>query len=519
MSELKNIGNRGWYRDNGMVATFQIGDGLPMAATDIDGNTTSSTLPTPQFPLLLSMGDVSVLAKGTNNMLPDEIKQIFGNDRILPELLAKQYRLLYGKGLFAYRQVFEKRKLYRDWQNNETIENWLGDWQRYGMADAPEQFIEKVIKDGNLFEEYNTKWRFFKGRRIGEMPVAGLEHIENRRCRLATTQKMGNFINTYDLVDSDFDHMVVGNFGAFGNLGMDVYPRMRLHKAFNFPVAMSYHKNHTPGEIYGMNRFYFGIKEWLIGTGRNPQYINSYLENSLSARVHIIIPEEWVNWIRTVIEETCIHNQKLSDAGTELVKLNGLDVGTEFYEGLVDAYTKVEIRKMTNWLSGTKNQGKTWSTYKYKTDDGSNSQWEIVPVDLKYNEFINALDKHDKRADEVITSAIGIDSAISNISKDGIISKSGADAYYNYIIYIHSTLPTAERMVCEALNQAISINFPKLFKQGYRIGLYTDLPSKQEDIAPENRLSNQVNGNTQALFDLKNSISELKTLVQNGTHK
>jgi hypothetical protein len=511
--EYKNIGNRGWYRNNNTIATFQIGEGLPMASTDT-GDTSHGT-PIPAAPLMLSAGGVNILAKGINNMLPMEIKQIFGHDRILPELFDKQYRLLYGKGIFVYKQVFENKKLFRDWQAQETIENWLGDWQRLGVTDSPEQYIEKVIKDSYYFEDYHTKYRFFKGRRLGFMPVGALEHVENRRARLATDKPLSQFMSTYDLIDSDFNHVVLGNWGH-GRRDVEVYPRMRMHKAFDFTSAIAYHKHHTPGEIYGMNKFYMGIKEWLIGTARNPAYINSYLENSLSAKIHVIIPHEWVTFIEGQIEGICTHNATLKEEGTELVKINGIDVGTEYHEGLLDAYIKAEMRKLTTFMTGTKNQGKTWTSFKYQTDDGHSSQWEIVPIDMKYKEYIDTLDKHDKRADEVITSAIGIDSAISNISKDGVISKSGADAYYNYIIYLHANLPTAERMVCEDLNAAVNINFPSLYKQGYRIGLYTDIPSRQEDIAPENRLSNEMNGVTQMLHNQQNSINELKTIIQNG---
>jgi len=107
------------------------------------------------------------------------------------------------------------------------------------------------------------------------------------------------------------------------------------------------------------------------------------------------------------------------------------------------------------------------------------------------------LNDYDKRADEVITSSIGLDSSISNISKDGVISKSGSDAYYNYIIYLYANLPTAERMTCSALNEAVSVNFPALYKQGYRLGLYTDVPSQQQDVAPNDRLQNQQNRSTE----------------------
>ncbi len=360
---------------------------------------------------------------------------------------------------------------------------------------TPEQYIDKVIKDLYYFEDYWTKWRFFSGRRIGSLPVAGLEHVENFRGRLASSKGIDMFSRNYE--DKDFDQVIVGNWASAFALDMNIYPRFRQNQAYNYEVAVSYHKHHSPGEIYGMNKFYFGIKDWLIATNRNPRYINSYLENSLSAKVHVIIPNEWVTYIENKITSYCSTNEELLSEGKDLLKPNGIEVGTEYHEGLLDAYIKAEMRKLTDFLSGVKNQGKTFTTFKYQTDKGDSVGWEILPLDMKYREYITALNDYDKRADEVITSSIGIDSSISNISKDGVISKSGSDAYYNYILYLYANLPTAERVSCSAINEAINVNFPALYKQGFRVGLYTEVPSQQQDISPNDRLQNQQNKSTE----------------------
>lgn len=512
MEEYSRGGRLGWYNNGNDVMSFQLGEGNPMAIDErfdsVDMNQSMG-----RYPMLLTLDGSHILPKGSNNMLPDEIKIMFGSNRILPELIDKQYRLLYGKGLFVYRQTFENKKLVRDWQNNETIENWLGDWQRFGLADSPEQYIDKVIKDTYYFEDYWTKWRFFAGRRIGAVPVAGLEHIENGKARLATTKTIDIFAKNFE--DRDFDQVVVGNWGRSFSLETKTYPRFRVNNAFGYDVAVSYHKHHLPGEIYGMNKFYFGIKDWLVATNRNPKYINSYLENSLSAKVHVIIPNEWVTYIENKLNRICDDNAKL-DEGAELTKPNGIEVGTEYQEWMLDAYIKAEMRKLTSFLSGVKNQGKTYTSFKYTTDKGDQSGWEIVPIDMKYREYITALNDYDKRADEVIVSSIGIDSSISNISKDGVISKSGSDAYYNYILYLYANLPTAERVCCSALNEAISVNFPALYKQGYRLGLYTEVPQRQEDIAPNDRLQNQMSqGNNQ----LSNKLNKIEATLSQITSK
>ena len=97
---------------------------------------------------------------------------------------------------------------------------------------------------------------------------------------------------------------------------------------------------------------------------------------------------------------------------------------------------------------------------------------------------------YDKRAEEALLSSVGLDSSISAVSKDGVISKAGSDAYYNYLIYIMSLTPEDE--ICsEPLNMALRVNFPGYYDQGYRIGFYREVPQRQEDISPKDRLNQQ----------------------------
>ena len=103
---------------------------------------------------------------------------------------------------------------------------------------------------------------------------------------------------------------------------------------------------------------------------------------------------------------------------------------------------------------------------------------------------MDALIAYDKRTEEALLSSVGLDAAISAVSKDGVISKSGSDAYYNYLIYIMSLTPEDE--VCaQPLNLALRVNFPEYWDQGYRIGFYREVPQRQEDIAPKDRLNQQ----------------------------
>ena len=153
-------------------------------------------------------------------------------------------------------------------------------------------------------------------------------------------------------------------------------------------------------------------------------------------------------------------------------------------------YVRDEVRKFSSYLSGADNQGKGFSSISFMDAQGHEQSWKVETIDLKYKEYIEALISYDKRTEQALLSSVGLDAAISAVDKDGVISKSGSDTYYNYLIYIMSL--TSEDEVCaEPLNWALRMNFPELYRQGYRLGLYRDVPQRQEDITPSQRLNQQ----------------------------
>ena len=128
---------------------------------------------------------------------------------------------------------------------------------------------------------------------------------------------------------------------------------------------------------------------------------------------------------------------KCASKQEKLLLYNGLEIGTEFKESTFIAILN------RNWITYpitcpepiTKERLTRLSAFGTEAA-GKEERWKIETVDLKYKEYIDAIISYDKRADEVLLSSVGLDSSISSVSKDGVISKSGSDAYYNYLIYL-----------------------------------------------------------------------------------
>ena len=490
--EIDMYGNAGIYLADGNTFTFQLGEGD--AFMQGEQLFQSPVLDSP-FGGTLWHGDhqylgiegYQVLMRGNNNQLCDEVTKEIKENRLLPRLYSKEIKMLYGHGLAVYRQSLEDNKLVRKYEDLPEVTSWLDSWVDRGLPSVVE-FCKTCIKNFYYFGDFFVKWRFSRGKAIGMgMPVAGLEAMENRVCRLATTRTdVASELISY----SDFRQVVVGKF-SYGLSSFAIYPKFSMQEVDNYRyAAISHHREKSVDEYYGANETHQGARPYIQGSNKTARYINSFLKNSLAAKVHVIIPNAWIQSKRTQITNLCAENKKRKAKDMELLKYNGLDIGTEYKESILVKYMRQEVRNFSSYLSGADNQGKGFTSISFMDAQGHSQEWKVETIDLKYKEYIEALISYDKRTEQALLSSVGLDAAISAVDKDGVISKSGSDTYYNYLIYIMSL--TSEDEVCaEPLNWALRLNFPHLWEQGYRLGFYREVPQRQEDTTPNQRLNQQ----------------------------
>ena len=449
----------GYISGEGYAFTYQIGETPVGSAADIYGST-ERRLPLKAM-TAQRVNKYFIWPFGDDNLEPNTCKALIKGNRLLPSLIEKQVSILYGNGPQLYvSRTTPDGTLSRQYINNEEIQTWLDSWRENGLPDSYQTYLNKCIRSYYYSEGVFTKWHISRGYRTGLsgfLPVAGLEHVDELRCRMATTR----------------------------NISMN--------------NVISYSKNPNYGEsIYASNVFFNGIKEWIKGCNATPEYINSFLENSLSARHHVIIPNGWIKVKEDELQQLCDINARLEAEGkpqSEFAKIRigskEIEVGTLYRSDLLNELIQAEMTNLTNFLAGRgKNQGKTYATRSVVNQDGNLEEWKIEEIPQKYKEYIEALISYDKRADMVLLSAKGIDSSISNISSDGVISKSGSDTYYNYLVYLtQQALP--ESIICADINYAIRQNFPEAYRSGIRLGFYRPTVKRQEDVSPAKRLSNQ----------------------------
>jgi hypothetical protein len=162
--------------------------------------------------------------------------------------------------------------------------------------------------------------------------------------------------------------------------------------------------------------------------------------------------------------------------------IDGNNQPIPFYETMMDQLITNELRQITNMMTGEgKNQGKLWASTKWGEDG-----WEFKEFPGKFKEYLDSIITYDKRADQVIIAGKGINSSITNIENDGVLSKSGSDVYYNYLIYV-ATLVLDEYFVTKDINRYIRYNFPEAYEEGVRLGFWIDIPAKLQDTTPSER--------------------------------
>lgn len=483
---IELYGNAGNYIADGNVLSFQIGEGQQLF------NTAGMLIPQENRSYLhehqwLSVNGYQVCMRGVNNNLCDEVTTEIKQNRLLPRLYSKEIKMLYGNGPCAYMQTVEGGKMKREYTALPAWDEWLNTWQERGMESTAQEFAKTNIKNFYYFGDFFCKFRFARGKRLGMMPVAGMESVENKHCRLATTRQD---IAYEQISYSDFRHIAVGRW-SYGLGNYKIYPKFALSEVDNYLyAAVSHHREKSVDEFYGVNETHQGARPYILGSNSTATYINSFLRNSLAAKIHIVIPNAWVVSKRSQLTKLCEENKLRKSKDKDLVKYNGIEIGTEYRESLLVEYMRLELRKIGDYLSGAENQGKAYSSISFMDASGHEQQWKIETIDLKYKEYIDSLIAYDKRTEEALLSSVGLDASISAVSKDGVISKSGSDSYYNYLIYIMSLTPEDE-ICAEPFNIALKLNFPNLYKQGYRIGFYREVPQRQEDISPKDRLNNQ----------------------------
>lgn len=440
----------------------------------------------------IRIGDRIVPAWGDNNLYPQSVFSLTSSNKLIPQMLEKQAEYMYGKGPYLFRELIDGKEIVKEPVQDNEIEDWLESWELNGLMPF-EEYLLQTIQEYYHVPAVSSKFVFSKARRMSSLPsfrnyslpVIGLDKPGLENIRLATKnsaiEKRFRF--------NELEEVCIGDWLNPARQNFEFYDKFDPANPFKSPVAYTFNRNKSfSKEVYPLNRWFEGSYDWIKGANLTPKFINSYLKNALNARIHVLIPGTWVAKHKEILQTICTDNKmgenlQISFGGVRLVNIETGEP-LDYRENMIEQLIQNKLREITNLMSGEgKNQGKLWASIKYNMG-AAVEEWEFKEIPSNYKEFIEALTSYDKRADQVVLAGIGINSSISNVEKDGLISKSGSDVFYNYMIYINS-LAVPEYFICQDINRAIQLNFPG---RNLKLGLYHRTPPKTSEISPNNRM-------------------------------
>jgi hypothetical protein len=402
------------------------------------------------------IGDFEIVANGSENNYPDEIRQILDENNLTPEVLNKQAQLLWGQGPALYRIKFENGRRMKYWDVDPAIQAWLDSWDY-------EDYLLKASIEFRTLNGHFTKFYRNRGARIAgsQASIAKLEHVSGMYSRLEWPDQ-----------ENQIRNIIVGDFRQPWKSGLRRYPVFTPDNPFSNPVSMRYSNLYSFALDLEYSRSpIHSAMNWIKLGSSIPKLLSNFNANSMAIKYHIEVPQVYWQQMRQQLEQECV--------------LNNVPFTEKAFEKLKDDTFKA----VSLALSGKDKVGKFISTEKV-FDDTANEYvgWVIKELDQKIGDFVKAQIEISNQSLFEITSAMGLHPALSNLSKDGNLP-SGSEQLYAFKLYLATGVDIPESIVMRDINLAIKANFPT---KDLRLGFYHDIVMTEEKTNPNDRLKNAV---------------------------
>ncbi|WP_312139501.1 hypothetical protein [Sphingobacterium sp.] len=396
---------------------------------------------------------------GHNNDLPTVIRKIMDKSNIGPGILERKIGLQYGEGPFLYQEIIDemdnkKRKPVHD----PEIEVWLKSWDF-------DRYVEIITTEFMHLKGIYTRWYRNKAPRIGGKPkIVKLEPVLNTWARLEWPEHPEKRLeNVKNIFVGDFENNCLHS-------GVSTYPVFQKNDPFKFGVSMSYNNLYSYCRSFYSIPSYYGTLNWLATASEIPDIINYLTDNGISAAFHIHSPQGYWDDKRKKLEDR--YNEETDAQIDKRLR----EIKEELFRSIAAA------------LSGKENAGKFIETVDFYDMDQNLCQWKIEPIDQKIKDFIEAQVKVSEKADSAATSGMGLNPALANLITNNSFS-GGSQQLYAAKFHVLTDVNIPERIIFEAVNRAISINWPE---KDVKIGFYRKVIMKEDQVSPEKRLTNQV---------------------------
>ena len=405
-----------------------------------------------------TVAGVRIVPWGADNDLPSSVRNLIEKNNLAPGILSRKTGLLYGQGPMLYRVGIENNERVQMWTTDPEVQSWLDSWDY-------RRFIRESFTEYNHLNGVFVKYVSARSVRVGRPWIHSLECLPSKDCRLCWPDNDERYL-------SAVTHILNGDFDFYGSQKYVKYPVFDRNRPTKHEVAVKYHCLRSFGRnMYAISSF-FGSIPWMHDANSLPEIIEYLNKNMIAAAYVVHVPDAY--WTKKA-EQYRVKHPEVTDDQIYL-----------HMERLKDQLS----RELADVMAGKNNVGKFFMTTDYvDPSDGNVHQFQIEPIEMNIDKYIEALTKISRIADSSTTSGLGLNPSLANIIIDGK-GDSGSQMLYALKLFYGADTQIPEDVCLEAINDAIHINFPD--KTDLFLGIYRKVINKEDNVTASSRATNQV---------------------------
>ncbi len=344
---------------------------------------------------------------GNNNLLPNDLKELFKNN-IIPGLFDFKQDMFFGLGPSLYTRDSEGKAI--PFYDQEIIE-WLESWNYI-------EFLIAMFADAAMYENMFVKViPNEKGNKIHS-----LKHVDADECRISVKNKNG-------ISDTIF----VNNWKDKKISDADVYPAYNIADKTSKVSMLHLMKKSASFRYYAMPVYIGVIDFWLPLANEIPKFHLARMQQSLNIKYHIKVPLRTLEQVRNI---------------------------NKWSKDELDKWFQDKLDEIDNMLAGAENAGKTFYTFIENDSNGKEmTGWQIEEVKNNEKEMSEANLQLYNETNQAITSAMQVQPSLACIQLGQKMS-SGSEILNAYNLHVKTRTPIIRYLSLKAINMAIKINWP-----------------------------------------------------------
>ncbi len=448
---VRRIGNIGFV-DNGQgeIYTFSTvgassGGGWTPSSYMLRGSSASS------FGYkYMNVCGTQIIPYGPDNDLPGKVCKLLEGFYAGEGIMGKKAGLQWGEGPRLYRDAVDDRNVfYRAWTVEEEI---MADLKRTDYLTQ----IHRCLIDLVHLEGFWVKFIRTRGSRLGNGKISRIEHVPVGKVRFVYPGE--NKVPT---------HAMVADFPLATPETTHIYPLFDPSDPLKYPVSLAYYNIYSYNhDHYSVPRF-IGAFPWLELAATLAPLLAAYNSNAAAISKHIKSPQSYWDRMEERIKDIC------------------RQTNMPYSEKLLEDAKDQAMEAFAASIAGKENAGKFFHTSDFWNPEANKFEgWEVVTIDNKIKDYIEAQVAICKKSEAAATSGFGLDPSLSNLILDTKLG-SGSEKLYALKVYNATETSVPDITLCKPFQTFIDVNHPGT---DIKIGLYRSIVDAEKDVNPENRV-------------------------------